>query len=352
MADNMSLYTAPDVFLESTSPMTLSDLSEDIGLRKAFCLKQTAADKLLSDVADVAQKAAAGDLVRKGTKKEVRYVVDIGEELKNAIDSGAVKLDCNKAGEVFAQIRDSSGHFGVKLPIKKELIAAGIDPTAVAQALQMKAIENKLNLMLDALDEIGQDVSAVIQGQQNDRIGLYNSGLNLYIESTNIQDQTLRTLVSAQAIKSLSDGTEQLLQEVQSHIHYLLENQHTKKKGHSIEDIYDKMNQINKCFGVIHKSYLLKASIYYAHNEIPAMLSVLDEYGRFLEREIAPNAQRLSEFDRSDTLLQNGKWEQRGQLLQSIGTAKRQLTEATVYLLGTECVNDDQGQAGQSLPQR
>lgn len=195
MADNMSLYTAPDVFLESTSPMTLSDLSEDIGLRKAFCLKQTAADKLLSDVADVAQKAAAGDLVRKGAKKEVRYVVDIGEELKNAIDSGAVKLDCNKAGEVFAQI-------------------------------------------------------------------------------------------------------------------------------------------------------------YYAHNEIPAMLSVLDEYGRFLEREIAPNAQRLAEFDRSDTLLQNGKWEQRGQLLQSIGNAKRQLTEATVYLLGTEGVNDDQGQAGQSLPQR
>ena len=351
MSEALSPFAVPDVFLNSASPMVLSDLSEDIGFRETFCLKQTAADKLLSGVADVAQKAAAGDFVRKGIKKEVRYVVNMNDELKHAIDSGAVKLDCNKAGEIFAQIRDSGGHFGVKLPIKKELIAAGIDPTAVAQALQMKAIENKLNLMLDALDEIGQDVSAVMQGQQNDRIGLYNSGLNLYIESTNIQDQVLRTLVTAQAIKSLSDGTEQLLQEVQGHIHYLLENQHAKKKGRSTEDIRDKMNQINKCFGVIHKSYLLKASIYYSRNEVSAMFSVLDEYGRFLEREIAPNAQRLAEFDRSDTLLQNGKWEQRGQLLQSIGNTKKQLAEKTVYYLESEGVNNEQGQAGQSVPQ-
>ena len=351
MAEEMSAFTASELFNGAADPIALNDLREDIGFREVFALKQSAADSLLSNVADVVHKAATGTEIKNSVKKETRYVVDMSDELKSAIDSGTVKLDYNKAGEMFAQIRDSSGHYGLKLPIKKELIAAGIDPMSVAQALQMKAIENKLCLMLDALDEIGHDVSVVIQGQQNDRIGLYNSGLNLYIESTSITDRTFRALVSAQSLKSLSDGTEQLVQEIQGHIYYLMANQHKRKKGSSTEDIQEKMNHINKCFGVIHKSYLLRASIYYSHNEIPAMLSVLDEYGRFLEREIAPNALRLSEFDRSDTLLQNGKWEQRGQLLQSIGNVKTQLAKTTVYYLGTEDMNDEQGQADQSVPQ-
>lgn len=351
MAEEISAYTASELFSRGTDAMALSDLREDSAFRTVFSLKQSAADALLSDVAGVVHKAATGKELKASMKKETRYVVDMSEDLKNAIDSGAVKLDYNKAGEMFAQIRDSGGHYGIKLPIKKELLAAGIDPAAVAQALQLKAIENKLNLMLDALDEIGQDVSIVIQGQQNDRIGLYNSGLNLYIESTNIANPQLRALVSSQSLKSLSDGTEQLVQEIQGHIHYLLGNQHKRKKGNSTEDIQEKMNQINKCFGVIHKSYLLRASIYYSNSEIPAMLTVLDEYGRFLEREIAPNAPLLAEFDKNDTLLQNGKWEQRGQLLQSIGNVKKQLAETTVYYLGTEDVGDEQGQENQGLPQ-
>lgn len=328
--------------LEEIQPsmMVPTDLFEPVGFRGLFVHQQSNANRILAKVADVVGDAAFGKGARDGMKKEVRYVVDMSEDLIKAIDKGAVKLDCKKTGEIFAQIREASGHYGNKLPIKKELIAAGIDPFSVGNALQMKAIEHQLNDMMDTLEDIGQDVSEVIQGQQNDRIGLYNSGLNLYLESRNIQNQEFRMLVAAQALKSLSDGNEQILQELRSDANYLLEGKYKQKKGRSAEEIQDRMMNINRCFDVIHRSYLLKAGIYYERGELQAMLSTMDEYGKFLQREIVPVAPQLAEFDRTDTLLQGGKWEKRAMMLTDVAAIKNQLASTNVYYLGAgETIN-------------
>ena len=279
--------------------------------------------------------AAFAKGTRDGMKKESRYVVQMGDDLIKAIDEGRVKLDYKKTGEIFAQLRDASGHFGEKLPIKKELIAAGVDPFSVGTALQMKAIEQKLDAMIDTLEDIGQDVSEVIQGQHNDRIGLFNSGLNLYLESRNIQNQEFQMLVVAQALKSLSDGNEQILQALRADVNYLLEGKYKQKKGKSAEEIQERMININKCFDVIHRSFLLKAGIYYEREEIQAMLSTMDEYGKFLQREIVPIAPSLAEFDKTDTLLQGGKWEKRALMLTEIGAMRNQLATTSVFYLGT-----------------
>ena len=207
----------------------------------------------------------------------------------------------------------------------------------------MKAIEQKLNAMIDTLEDIGQDVSEVIQGQHNDRIGLFNSGLNLYLESRNIQNPEFQMLVVAQALKSLSDGNEQILQALRADASYLLEGKYKLKKGRSAEEIQERMININKCFDVIHRSYLLKAGIYYERGEIQAMLSSMDEYGKLLQREIVPVAPRLAEFDKTDTLLQGGKWEKRALMLTDLGAIKNQLASTSVFYLGTEEDNNGEG---------
>lgn len=241
--------------------MMPEDLFEPVGFRDLVLHRQYYANQVLAKVADVVGDAAFAKGTRDGMKKESRYVVQMGDDLIKAIDEGRVKLDYKKTGEIFAQLRDASGHFGEKLPIKKELIAAGVDPFSVGTALQMKAIEQKLDAMIDTLEDIGQDVSEVIQGQHNDRIGLFNSGLNLYLESRNIQNQEFQMLVVAQALKSLSDGNEQILQALRADVNYLLEGKYKQKKGKSAEEIQERMININKCFDVIHRSFLLKAGI-------------------------------------------------------------------------------------------
>ena len=96
------------------------------------------------------------------------------------------------------------------------------------------------------------------------------------------------------------------------------------------------MRNINKSFDIIHRSYLLRSAIYYERNEIPAMLSTMDEYGKFLKCDIIPNAPLLTEFDRSDVLLQDGKWERRALMFSEIGSIKKQLADTNVYYLEIE----------------
>lgn len=78
--------------------------------------------------------------VHEATKKGYKYVVDATESTLDAIESGKIKLTTENSGKMFAQIREANGHYGSKLPIKKEVFAKGIDPIQMANALQMKAL--------------------------------------------------------------------------------------------------------------------------------------------------------------------------------------------------------------------
>lgn len=182
------------------------------------------ADYILNQISTVISDIAVTDTATDDSVEESRYVVDMSSELMADIKSGKVKLDINKnTGEVFAQLRDEKNHYGKKLPIKEELLEKGIDSAEAATALQLKEIEQQLITVISVLDDIGEDVAAIIQGQENDRIGLYYSGLNLYLESQSVQDQDLQKFICAQALKSLSDANAQMTQSIKSDIMYLLE---------------------------------------------------------------------------------------------------------------------------------
>ena len=151
----------------------------------------------------------------------------------------------------------------------------------------------------------------------------------------------MKKFLIGQALKALTDGNEQLLQEMQASIKYLLEGQYKSKKNKSAADIKEKMAIINKCFDIIHRCYFLKAMVYYDSNEPNAMLTVLDEYGRFLKNVIMPNAGALTEFDPTDVLLIEGKWERRAQQFSQIGEIKAQMLNASmVYVIAGSVSNE------------
>lgn len=321
----------------STELIIPDDIFERVSYRDVIEHQQAKANNVLGRLLSAIELAAAGDAVEEGTKKDFRYVVDISEDMKQDIYAGRIKLDYSKdKSKMYAQIRQSNGHYGEKLPVKLEEFEGTIDYVQLAMMLQMKAMEQKLNTIMDALDDIGEDVITVLQGQQNDRIALYNSGISLYLEARSIQDESFRMLITAQALKTLSDGSEQLIQDMRSNIQYLLAGTYKKERGKSTECIDEKMFNINKCFDVIHRSYLLRSAIYYERGELQAMVSTMDEYGKFLNHEIIPYSDRLSEFDKSDVLLQDGRWDKRASLIEEIGNVKKQLLTTGTYYIGIE----------------
>jgi hypothetical protein len=227
-----------------------------------------------------------------------------------------------------------NGKYGSKLPIKKEVFRKGIDPTQMANALQMQALQDQIQSVADQLILIDGSVREVLQGQQNDRIGLYYSGLSLFLESRSVSDAGLRNALQAQALRALAESTFQLKLTMQSDIRYIEQKEYDKAKGKRKELIMEHMNNINQSFAFIHQATMLRAGIYCDIGEHGSMARVLEEYSYFIDNDVAKNALLLSQYDMNDDGTVTGLWASRSQLKLDTAELSRALNnpQKTLYL--------------------
>lgn len=298
------------------------------------------AQNVIGSIIDIIQKESpALAEIQQAMKKGCRYVVDMSENTMEAIDSGKIKLSMNKAGKTYAQIRESNGQYGAKFPIKKEMFRKGIDPIQMANALQMQALEEQIKTISNQINIIDHNVKDVLQGLQNDRIGLYYSGLSLYLEACNISNPEMQQLLFVQSLRTLSDATAQLTLTMQADIQYL-ENKGYKShrgKGKSLEELDSRMININRSFAFIHQATILRAAIYCNIGELAAMSSVLKEYSYFIANTIAKNASMLAQCDVNDMGAEIGIWNTRAKLSLDVDEFSKQIgTTEKVFYLGFE----------------
>ena len=104
----------------------------------------------------------------------------------------------------------------------------------MANALQMKALQEQVQQIANQIAVIDHSVREVIQGQQNDRIGLYYSGLTLYLEARNVNDPEMKKALIAQSLRALSKARFQLGLTMQSDIKYLSDGEFKIAKGKSV----------------------------------------------------------------------------------------------------------------------
>ncbi len=243
--------------------------------------------------------------------KGCRYVVDASEKTIKAIESGALKLT-QENGKTYAQLKNGN-QYGKKIPIKREAFRKGIDTTQMANALQMQALQEQIQDVAKQLILIDGSVREVLQGQQNDRIGLYYSGLSLFLESRSISDIGLKKALQAQALRALAESTFQLKLTMETDIRYLEQKEYEKTKGKRKDLIVEHMNSINQSFAFIHQATMLRAGIYCDIGEHASMAQVLDEYSRFIDTDIAQNSVLLSQYDVNDDGTTTGLWASRSQ---------------------------------------
>ena len=259
------------------------------GLKLKLDQAENVVINIFKEVAKVSPMVAQ---VREATKKGYKYVVDATESTLEAIESGKIKLTTENSGKMYAQIREANGHYGSKLPIKKDVFAKGIDPIQMANALQMKALQDQVQQIANQIAVIDHSVREVIQGQQNDRIALYYSGLTLYLEARNVNDPEMKKALTAQSLRALSEARFQLGLSMQSDIKYL------------------------------------------AEGELAAMSTVLNEYSYFIEVTVAKNAGLLAQCDKTDTGTEKGVWKSRAKLKLDVSEFNKRLNapDKTIYL--------------------
>ena len=290
------------------------------------------AEQKSDSILDVFKNAVAK--AKSSTAPEERYVVDMNADIKKALDNGDMKLVQNVDGELFAQVRNANGKFGKRLPIKKELAKEGVTAMDLQMALQLQQIKDQLNDIIDSLQEIEGKVVGVIQGQINDRVGLFYSGLSLYLEAGTIKDPYLRKQIISQAIKAISDANAQMIQEIRTSLGYLVGEKYrgTKKP---IEHIEEKLNNIQQCYDVVFRASFLKAMIYQNCGELESMVMAIDEYSRFVEKMIVPFKGKLSELDKNSKFIDAGAWGTIAKTLERCSDLKDQLENNSDFILDT-----------------
>ena len=267
------------------------------------------------------------------------YVVKMTDEMKDKIESGEIKLVMGKDGSTYAQLRGEKGKFSKPLAIDKQLEERGISPAEIQFALQMEAISNQLSSMMESLNAIENKVSEVIQGQHNDRVGLFYSGLSLYAESREIADEYLKRQMQAQALKALSDANAQVIQEARTNIEFLSSEKYKKNKK-IMDSINERLESLQQCCCIIYRAALVKAAIYYENNEVSAMLTSMEEYSRFLERLIVPYIGLLSELDKNTKFITKGSWGQMANTLSECKGLREKIKNKEVYYLDMEVTED------------
>lgn len=236
-----------------------------------------------------------------------KYRLDISDEIREALDNGQAEFVKGKNGEVYAQLRGEKGRFGQKIPVTEELDEKGLSFDDLQMALQIETIANQLNNVIETLKEIETQISEVRADQRNDRLGLFYSGISLYIEAKQISDEGLQKLVLSQALKSISDSNSQMIQEIRTSVDFLANAKYKKRKD-SISLIDENLSTIKQCYEIVYKSAIMKAMIYHESNEIKAMAVSLEEYGRFIDKMITPYMGLLSELDANSKLISEGPW--------------------------------------------
>lgn len=306
-------------------------------LTKSLNDKLSEADAFAESIYNaVIKEASTASQIAQSFEKGSRFVVDMTESTKKAIDNGQIKL-VKEHGKLRAQLLDSNGHYSTKLDIKEEFFNKGINPVEMANALQLKALQEQLQGIEEQIVMINSSVLDVLQGQQNDRIALFYSGMNLYLEAQFIKNPEMKNALIAQAVRALSDGTQQLSITMESDIEFLTTGQYNKHRGKKLETIHSKMDSINKAFGFIHQATLARAAIYCEQNEYLAMANVLDEYSRFIENTVVNNANLLSQCDPSDNGTEQGLWQSRTNLkLNASDFKKALLSNSQEYYLSVE----------------
>ena len=292
----------------------------------AFSKAEVVSESVLSLTRSAVQKAFDIDSANE------KFVVDMDDGLKESIESGAVELVTSKTGEIYAQLRNAKGRFGKPIPIKKELAEEGVTVDALQMAIQIEAIKAQLQIIIDGMREIESHVTDVIQGQRNDRIGLFYSGLSLYVEARSIRDNVLRKHIVAQALQSISNANSQMIQDIRTSVRYLLTEQYRNSKDMTAK-IDENLTIINQCYDVVYRASFLKAAIYQDNGEVESMLTAIDEYGRFVEKMIVPYVGRLSELDKKNKFIEKGTWGTISHSLAGCKELRQQIRENNTYLL-------------------
>ncbi len=300
-------------------------------LKKLFAKQEEKSNGILSKIRDVT--SPANEQIENSA--DVKLIVDLSDEQKQAYKEGTLKLEVGKNNEMYAQIKEN-GKYGKKLSIKEDLENANIAEADFKFAAELNAIKDQLAEIIEAMGEMQEYLVDILQGLHNDRVGLFYSGLTTYLEASQMLETPLRNALVSQAIQSINTSESQIIQEFKYNLFYLLNREYNKEKGKRQKRIQEKTESLHECFFLIYRATLLKTIIYMDLQQLPSLLMTFEELAHFIELFVKPNAAFLVECDPREDKLINTIWGKRSSAFEQCAEIKKYLNHRNTYYITME----------------
>lgn len=280
----------------------------DSGISMLRRLSKTTLEKSTT-IQDVINAAPVLKEFISGIEKGQKLVLDISKETMNKIQNGDLKVMQTKEGVLKAEICDPNGVIKQHMNLKYEDFCNVPNPASLANMAQMMEMKQQLQVVIEQLETLSMAVQSVLVGQQNDRIALYKSGEQLYLEAKATKNSLMQQQLIVAALKSLEDARMQMIENIKTEITTIIAYDKRSIKLKS-KELNERLDRINLTFDVINRASFLKAGIYFEQEETEAMMLSLEQYSLFLSEQINKNIKVLNDYDRSDKYIE-GKWYER-----------------------------------------
>lgn len=235
---------------------------------------------------NVAKKAPAAINYFQSLNPQKVYDVVMTDEAKELYEKGLLVFKDRKDGlGLMPTLVDEAGKYGKQIALNEKWIA----PDKIL-ALNNMVVQQQLAEIVNLLEEMNESLNDVLEGQQNDRIALYYSAQQQYIEALSIEQSALKQICLANAIKTANDSRFQLIETAKydirkisevpiSGIGQITDFTSSKKIASEIQKIRIAFKGINDATGICAASY---AEL----DERQALLKCLEPYHDFIETNL------------------------------------------------------------------
>lgn len=220
------------------------------------------------------------------TKKVVNVMAaNIDEYTQKMIDSGEWLLQVSKTKQGFnpTLVDNKSKQYVTQLTLENKEISLELNnkKNNLDASLAELYLQQQMSEIMDQLEIINNTIQRVERGQLDDRIGIFLSAKQQFIEAMSVENETLQQLTLVNAIKDANKARFQLMQSAISNISCITQPTKKKMKVNEVDMVLD---NIRESVAYINEATLLCLSAYSLQKENKAQIAVLNSYQAFIEK--------------------------------------------------------------------
>jgi len=230
---------------------------------------------LINETKKLIEKSPAFINFLKSLEKTEYFKANMSKKAEELYKSGELFLKYSKDKDgLLPTLYDKSGKFKEQVVLNPKQVSPDLLDSMTSLSMQIQLAQ-----LMEQIQSMNNSIDRIERGQRDDRIGLYYSARQQYIESISMKNDQLRTQGLLNSAKTANNARFQLMQTMKNDINEIIYRKKLSKKDRDklSRNVRDEIRFINESTGICIMCFS-------AIGEIKPMLSALKSYQCYIQQ--------------------------------------------------------------------